>query len=166
MATSGTGATTENSDELGTRLTNIGAAVLRYGLVIVLLWVGCLKFTSYEAMGIKPLVSNSPLLSWTYSVLSVDGLARVLGVTEIVLGLLIASRPFVPKVSAIGSLGAVVMFLITLSFVLSTPPVWQEGYGFPFLSPMPGQFLAKDILLLGAALWTAGEAWHAAKLRL
>jgi len=27
---------------------------------------------------------------------------------------------------------------------------------------MPGQFLAKDVLLLGAAVWTAGEALRAA----
>ncbi len=54
------------------------------------------------------------------------------------------------------------MFLTTLSFALTTPGVWQPGYGFPFPSPMPGQFLAKDILSLGAALWTAGEALRAA----
>lgn len=37
------------------------------------------------------------------------------------------------------------------------------GYGFPFPSPMPGQFLAKDIVLLGAAIWTAGEALSASE---
>jgi|GEM_PF-5571065 len=54
--------------------------------------------------------------------------------------------------------GAIIMFLITLTFVLTTPGVWQPGYGFPFPSPMPGQFLLKDLMLLGAAIWTAGEA--------
>jgi len=38
----------------------------------------------------------------------------------------------------------------------------QPGYGFPFLS-MTGGFLAKDILMLGAAVWTAGEALRAAR---
>ena len=61
-------------------------------------------------------------------------------------------------------LRAIIMFLITLSFVLTTPGVWQPGYGFPFLAPNPGQFLAKDLLLLGAAVWTAGEALMAADL--
>ncbi len=55
------------------------------------------------------------------------------------------------------------MFLITLSFLLTTPGVWQPGYGFPALSPSPGQFLAKDLVLLGAAIWTAGEALRAAR---
>ncbi len=146
----------------GWTLVRIGGAVLRYGLVAVLLWVGALKFTAYEAEGIQPLVSNSPLLAWSYQVLSVEGFARVLGIVEIALGLMIATRPVWPQVSALGSLGAVGMFLITLTFVFTTPGVWQPGYGFPFPSPMPGQFLAKDIVLLGAALWSAGEALRAA----
>ncbi len=54
------------------------------------------------------------------------------------------------------------MSLITLSFLLTTPGVWQPDYGFPSLSPNPGRFLAKDLLLLGAAIYTAGEALKAA----
>ena len=37
--------------------------------------------------------------------------------------------------------------------------------GFPAVSAMPGQFVLKDIVLLGAALWTAGEAWAARPVR-
>ena len=36
------------------------------GLVIVLLWIGGLKFASYEADSIVPLVANSPLTSFLY----------------------------------------------------------------------------------------------------
>jgi len=42
------------------------------------------------------------------------------------------------------------MFLVTLSFLFTTPNL---GEGAPFLR--------KDICLLGAALWTAGEALQA-----
>ncbi len=152
----------EMSTAPGYTLERIGAAVIRYGLVAVLLWVGMLKFTAYEAEGIQPLVANSPLFSWAYSVMSVQHFAMVLGVIEITLGVLIALRPVAPKLSAYGSIAAIFMFLTTLTFTLTTPGVWQPGYGFPFLSPMPGQFLAKDLLLLGAAIWTAGEALRAA----
>lgn len=146
----------------GQKLENIGATVIRYGLAAVLLWVGLLKFTAYEAEGIQGLVANSPLMSWAYSVMSVRAFSAVLGVIEITLGLLIALRPVAPRLSAFGSIGAIVIFLTTLTFLLSTPGVWQPGYGFPSLSPMPGQFIAKDLLFLGAALWTAGEALRAA----
>lgn len=145
------------------KLTIAGAFIIRYGLAIVLIYVGALKFTTYEAEGIKPLVENSFLLSWAYSIFSVKSFAAILGVIEIILGVLIAMRKFNPKFSAIGSIGAIAMFIITLSFLISTPAAWQQDYGFPFPSPMPGQFLFKDILLLGAAIWTAGEALLAAR---
>lgn len=145
------------------KLQAVGAFVIRYGLVIILLWVGILKFTAYEAEGIKPLVENSFLMSWGYDIMSVGGFSKIIGIMEVILGIMIASRPALPKISGIGSLGAAIMFLITLSFVFTTPGVWQSGYGFPFPSPMPGQFLAKDILLLGAAIWTAGEAFSAVR---
>jgi uncharacterized membrane protein YkgB len=148
----------------GAKFERVGAAIIRYGLVIVLLWVGMLKFAAYESEGVYKLASNSPLLSWVYSMMSVQGFSKLLGVIEITLGILIATRRFAPKLSAVGSIGAIITFLITLSFVLTTPGVWQPGYGFPFLAPNPGQFLAKDLLLLGAAVWTAGEALMAADL--
>ena len=163
MATRADYINTETSS-LGYTLENIGTIIIRYGLVIILLAVGALKFTAYEAEGIQGLVANSPLMSWVYSVFTVRSYAAILGIIEITLGILIATRPFAPKISAIGSIGAIFMFLITLSFILTTPGVWQAGYGFPFPSPMPGQFLVKDIMLLGAAIWTAGEALRAANI--
>ncbi|MEO6050009.1 MAG: DUF417 family protein [Pyrinomonadaceae bacterium] len=151
-----------DTDSPSLMLENWGGKIIRYGLVIILIAVGALKFTTYEAEGIQGLVANSPLMSWTYGISSVRTFSAILGVIEITLGVLIATRPFAPKASAIGSIGAILMFLITLSFILTTPGVWQAGYGFPFPSPMPGQFLIKDIMLLGAAVWTAGEALRAA----
>ncbi len=147
----------------GYTLENIGANVIRYGLVIILLWVGALKFTAYEAEGIQGLIANSPLMSWMYSVMSVRTASMLIGVVEIIAGLLIATRPFAPKISAIGSIIAIGIFLVTLHFLLTTPGVWQPGYGFPFPSPMPGQFIAKDLALLGIAVWSAGEALRAGR---
>jgi uncharacterized membrane protein YkgB len=146
------------------RLEGIGAAVIRYGLALIIVWIGALKFAAYEAAAIEGLVANSPLLSWTYGIADVPTVAAVIGTGEIVLGLLIAIRPFAPRVSAVGSLGAILMFLTTLSFLFSTPGVWQPDYGFPFLSGA-GQFLVKDLILLGAAIWTAGDSLNAASVR-
>jgi len=145
-------------NERGVKLEQFGTVVLRYGLVLVLLWIGMLKFTAYESEGVHGLASNSPLLSWLSGAMSVRGFSAMLGIIEITLGILIAIRPFAPMASAIGSMGTIFMSLITLSFLLSTPGIWQPEYGFPYLSPNPGQFLAKDLLLLGAAIYTAGEA--------
>ncbi len=152
-----------NTHTAGFKVVKVGEIMMRYGLVIILFWVGALKFTAYEAKAIKPLVENSELLSWAYDLMSVQGFSIAIGIIEIILGLFIALRYFAPMLSAIGSAGAIIMFSITLSFLLTTPAAWQEGYGFPSPSPMPGQFLAKDMIFLAVAVWSAGEAWIASK---
>ena len=146
----------------GGRLETTGAVLLRYSLVIVLLWVGALKFTAYEADAVANFVDNSPLLSWMLDIFSVRTFSGLLGAFEITLALMIAARPVAPRISGIGSLGALVLFLVTLTFVFSTPGAWQPGYGIPFLSPDPGQFLAKDVAFAAIAVWSAGEALRAA----
>ncbi len=148
---------------LSDRLKMIGTHASRYGLVVVLLWIGGMKFTAYEAGGVRPLVANSPPLAWVYRVLSVGQFAAVLGVIEIALGVLVALRPVWPRGSALGSLLAAGMFLTTLSFLITTPG-WEASLGgFPALSALPGQFLLKDVVLLGTALYTAGEALGTAR---
>jgi reactive chlorine resistance protein C len=139
-----------------------GRLLVRYGLVVVIAWIGALKYTSYEAAGIQPLIAHSPLLSWLYHIFSVHALAAVLGTTEITAALLIALRPAWPRVSAAGSAFAVLLFASTLSFLFTTPGVTAAG-GFPVLSVLPGQFLLKDIVLIGAALWTLGDSLGAAR---
>jgi len=53
------------------------------------------------------------------------------------------------------------MFVTTLTFLFSTPGVIEPSLGFPALSVLPGQFILKDTVLLGAAMWTAGESIEA-----
>ncbi|MBA3831544.1 MAG: DUF417 family protein, partial [Chthoniobacterales bacterium] len=72
------------------------------------------------------------------------------------LGILIALRFVAPMLSAVGSVGAIIMGLITLSFLLTTPGVWQPDYGFPFLSSVPGQFLVSGSTA-SAIKWAIAE---------
>jgi uncharacterized membrane protein YkgB len=98
--------------------------------------------------------------------MSVRGFSAVLGVVEVAIAILIAVRPYSSRATALGSALAVGMFLTTLSFLLTTPGVWEPSAGgFPALSAIPGQFLIKDLALLGIALWTLGEAWQASERR-
>jgi reactive chlorine resistance protein C len=120
------------------RLESIGVGVSRYGLVVVLMLIGLLKFTPPEAAGIQPLVLHSPLMSWMYAVLSIQAVSNVIGFIEIATALLIAARPFSPKASFVGSLGAVVTFLLTISFLFSTPGAFQQGHGISILGEIGG----------------------------
>jgi reactive chlorine resistance protein C len=138
-----------------------GVSISRFGLVVVFLLIGFLKFTTSEAAGIQPLVAHSPLLSWLYAVLSVQGVSNLIGAIEIAIAVLLALRPVSAKASFIGSLGSIVTFLLTTSFLFSTPGAVQLNHGLPVLGDA-GQFLIKDVVLLGASFWTASEALGAA----
>jgi uncharacterized membrane protein YkgB len=97
-------------------------------------------------------------MGWLYGVFSVQGLSNMLGVVEITIAAMIALRPVSAVVAAVGSGLATGMFLTTLSFLLSTPG-WEPTLGgFPALAVVPGQFLLKDLVLLGSAVWSLGEA--------
>src|SRR5207247_10447194 len=98
-----------------------------------------------------------PLTSRLHEKLGAQKLARLLGITQIILGSLIAAKPFAPRASAVGSFGAAGMMLGTLSFLVTTPEAWQEGQGMPQLS-MLGEALLKDTVLLGASLLTAADS--------
>ncbi len=140
----------------GRRLAGLGLRLLRYGLAGLLLLWGSFKFAAFEAEAIRPLVENSPLLSWLYPLLGVRGTSSLIGVVEVVAALLIGTRRWTPGLSALGSLVAAATFLVTLSFLITTPGA---------LSPTSavGGFLLKDIILLGAALYMAAEALEAAQ---
>jgi uncharacterized membrane protein YkgB len=139
----------------------IGRYLVRYSLVVVIAWIGALKYTTYEATAIQPLIAHSPIFSWLYSTFSVRTFAAVLGSLEIIAALLIAIRPLFPRVSVIGSAMGVLLFLSTLSFLFTTPGVTAAS-GFPVLSVLPGQFLLKDLVLISASLWTLGDSLNAA----
>jgi reactive chlorine resistance protein C len=146
-------------------LETAGSFVIRYGMALILLWIGTMKFTEYEAVGIQPLVASSPFMSWLYGLVSVREFSTALGIVEIGIALLIVLRPWAPLASAVGSAAAAFLFLTTLSFLLSAPG-WEPSLGgFPALSASVGQFLIKDLVLLGTALWTCGEAYSASQAR-
>jgi hypothetical protein len=94
-------------------VTVVGRFLVRYGLVVVLAWIGALKYFPYEAAAIQSLIAHSPPLSWLYGIFNVGTLGDALGSAEIVAALLIALRPLWPRVSAVGSVFAVLIFCST-----------------------------------------------------
>ena len=156
-------APTRTDDLMDSAATRFGALAARYGLVVVIGWIGALKFTAYEAQGIQPLVAHSPFMSWVYGVLSVQAFSAVLGAVELTTAALLAIKPWWPRLSLAGSAAAIGLFVATISFLFTTPGIGEESAGgFPALSST-GQFLAKDIALLGIAVWTMGDALRAVR---
>jgi uncharacterized membrane protein YkgB len=136
------------------RMGAIGLGVSRYGLAFLLVLIGSYKFFMFEAEAIRPLVGSSPLLAWLYGVFDVQTTAALFGTFEVAVGALICTRRWAPRVSGYASLVASSMFLITLSFLVTTPGALSPTSPFQ-------QFLLKDLVLLGAALFTGAEALSA-----
>ena len=168
-------------------LDRFGMGLLRLALVIVLVWIGGLKFARYEADGIVPLVANSPVMSFLYhhpapeyrSHMNKEGELNAangqwhqtngtypfsygLGLVIISIGILIALHPLLPQVAAVGSFLLILMACTTLSFLVTTPEAWVPAlgdatHGFPFLSGV-GRLIIKDTIMLGAAVVTVADS--------
>lgn len=128
-------------------------ALLRWALVIIFLWFGGMKFTAYEANAISPFVGNSPIMSWLHTLCGIQGTSYVIGVLELSTAAALILGAFRPIFSALGAAMSAVTYLITLTFLLSTPGVTEAtAGGFPAIAAMPGQFLLKDLVLLAASI--------------
>jgi len=138
------------------KIERVGIGVIRYGLVFLILAWGALKFSAFEAEAIQPLAGHSPFFGWLYPLLGVRGVSALIGLFEVPVALLIATRRWFPRISGFASLAASGMFVITLSFLITTPGVFAPT------SPWGG-FLLKDVILLGGALVIAAEALRAAR---
>jgi uncharacterized membrane protein YkgB len=164
-----------------------GMGLLRLGLVIVLLWIGGLKFADYEADSIVPLVANSSAMSFFYhhpapeykQYMNEEGelntahrawhesnrtypFSHGLGIAIVLIGLLIALHPFLPQLASVGSFLLVLMACTTLSFLVTTPEAWVPAvgdtvHGFPYLSGV-GRLIIKDAIMLGAAVTTMADS--------
>jgi uncharacterized membrane protein YkgB len=146
------------ANSLGASCVRYGGLMIRYGLVVPIVWIGVAKFTSGEANAIMPLIANQPLMSWVYKIQNIQEVSNVIGVIEITAAVLIASKPFAPRLSAAGSAIAIVLFASTVSFLFTTPAVVDNhSYALPLLTDTGG-FLIKDLVLLGASVWTLGDA--------
>ncbi len=179
--------------EWASRMDRVGITVTRFGLIVVLLWIGGLKAFRYEADGIIPFVANSPFMSFLIhdpgnykphmnpeGVLNTENrawheqngtyeFAYGLGAVICLYGFLICLNPVFPKAAALGSFLVFIMSFVTLSFLITTPECWvpplgDAQHGFPYLSGR-GRLVVKDIIMMGAALVTMADSARSALAR-
>lgn len=152
MNTSATQSNTSNN------LSDIGEKASLYAIALILLWIGGMKFTTYEAGAIEGLVASSPLTSWLYAVTSLQGASNLIGTVEILIAAALVIGQFHRTIGIIGAVGAIATFATTSSYLL-TAPGWEASLGgFPALSVVPGQFLLKDLVLLAVSVKLLGQA--------
>jgi len=132
------------------KLQQISEYMILAGIILVLAWIGGMKFTLIEAQGIEPLLKTSPLFSWIYSLFDLMGGSIFIGVIELVAvaGLLFWKRHH--RLFLLGAAISIITFASTQTFML-TLPGWHQELGFPFISGS-GQFLLKDLPMLAGVL--------------
>jgi len=118
---------------------------LRLSLAVVLLWIGALKFVDPA-----PVVG---LLDASLRVFAFPAFVYVLGVAEVVAGLLLLAGVAQPLVGLL----CMGLFAGTLTIFAIAPAVSFGEAGFPNLS-LAGEFLLKDLVLFAASLALVGLA--------
>lgn len=134
-----------------------GQAVMWAGLVLVLGWIGAMKFTATEAAGIAPLVDSHLAFYRLPDFLGERGTSYLVGAIELVTVAALAGYWFSTRLYRFGLVMAAITFLLTLSFLITFGGSWETGLGgFPALAPA-GHFLLKDLPLLAACLALLAE---------
>ncbi|KAA0992115.1 DUF417 family protein [Dyadobacter aurulentus] len=166
-------------------LDQLGRKLVRFGIVVVFLWIGGLKFFTYEADGIVPFVANSPFMSFFYEnpgdykshmnkegeLIAANhqwhienntyGFSYGLGTFLVLMAVLVALYKVAPLPSLVASALIGIMTLGTLSFLITTPESWVPNlgdaqWGFPYLSGR-GRLVIKDLVILGGTIITMSE---------
>jgi reactive chlorine resistance protein C len=141
----------------GVPVQRMGRVVALIGVALPLLMIGGMKFTQFEIDALQPMINGTPWLAWLYPTFGKSGASYFLGIVEIAAAALILLSPWSPRAGVFGGALAVLTFLVTSS-LLFVLPIWEEkAGGFPALNIL-GQFLLKDIALLGIALAIVGES--------
>lgn len=163
---------------------------LRIGIFVVIAWIGGLKAFQYEADGIIPFVANSPFMSFLLNKSADDAdsyklhknkegevvpenirwheangtyvFSYGLGAVIILFGIFVLLGIWFPKAGLVGGILTVVMSVVTLSFLITTPETWVPdlggpNHGVPYLSAA-GRLVIKDIIMLGSGLVIAADS--------
>ncbi|BDI22787.1 DoxX family membrane protein [Herbiconiux sp. L3-i23] len=136
-------ATAQGAEQATLRLLRrFAAPALRIALGVVYLWFGALK-----------IIGESPIADLVASMvpfLPADAVVVSLGVVEVIFGALLLIGRLVPWVCA-----AIVGHLLTTFLVAVVFPAVVFVDGNPLLVTMEGEFIAKNLVLIGAAMAVA-----------
>lgn len=124
------------------QMDRFGVPVLRFALAVVFIWFGLLK-----VLGVSP---AAEMVAATVYVVPGELFVPVLGVWEAVIGLCFLYRPLI-------RLGIFLLFLQlpgTFLPIVILPFVVFES--FPFVLTTEGQYIVKNLVIIGAALVVGG----------
>lgn len=139
--------------------TNFEVELMRWALILIFLLFGYTKWFPYEAQGLIPLLSNSPLLSWMHTLFGIQGASYALGIAEWGIGFGLILGIWSPRITLVAALGSAITYLATITLIISTPGGWEASAGgFPAMGGHTS-FLVKDVVLLAGSIFLAKHAF-------
>ncbi|WP_394205718.1 DUF417 family protein [Shewanella waksmanii] len=120
------------------------------GVVLVMTWIGLMKFTQVEADGIESLMRSNLFFSWIYDYFSVLHGSYFIGVIELIAVLAMMMAKVSSRLYYLGLAMAGLTFIATQSFIF-TLPAYSLDNGLALLTGS-GQFIIKDIVLLASCV--------------
>ncbi|MDP2561379.1 DUF417 family protein [Psychrobium sp. 1_MG-2023] len=124
-------------------------------VLLVLVWIGGMKFTLLEAKGIEDLVRSSPLMAWMYNLWDLQKTSNIIGVYDLIAVAILIGSVFNPRllIPAIAMSGAV--FVVTQSFLIT----WDGAISATTLLSTGGHFLIKDLWFIAnlILLWQVAQ---------
>ena len=139
--------------KLGLLKKDLDYHLVRASMVIIYFFFGYQKWFAYEAQGLIPFISSSPLMSWMYPVFGIQGASWFLGVSEWLFGALLFLGFWNKKLGILGAAGSCVTFIMTVTIIPFMPDGWAASAGgFP---AMVGNvaFLMKDVVLFAVSVY-------------
>lgn len=119
-----------------------------FPVILVLLWIGGMKFTMLEAKGIEDLVSSSPLMSWMYELWDIQTASNLIGIYDIIAMTLVGLAIFKKKLLIPAVIMSGAIFVVTQTFFLS----WPAALSTETLLSTGGHFLIKDLWFIANLL--------------
>lgn len=131
------------------RLTTRGLIWLNVlPVVLVLSWIGGMKFTLIEAQGIEPLIRHSFLMAWLYNMFDVQMTSNLIGVYDLLAASLLMLSVVYKPLRIPSLLMAAAVFIVTQTFLFTTPDVFSKET----ILTGTGQFLIKDLWFIANLL--------------
>lgn len=110
-------------------------------VLLVLAWIGGMKFTLLEAKGIEDLVLSSPFMSWMYKVWDLQTTSNVIGSYDLLAVILLIAAIFSTRLVTLAILMSGAVFIVTQSFLMT----WDGAISTTTLLSTGGHFLIKDL---------------------
>jgi uncharacterized membrane protein YkgB len=113
-------------------------------VLLVLLWIGGMKFTLLEAQGIEALVKSSPFMGWLYNFFSLQVTSNIIGVYDLIAVVALILAMYYPKMTTPAIVMSGMVFVVTQSFLIS----FSGSLSSETLLTTTGHFLIKDLWFL------------------